>query len=396
MESQISLYNDPLLSKEKKLSILILVLLEIVFGNNNILYEKTVEYLINTNLIDPDTQSNDFLSTRTKLFNMIIKLNENLITQPVLNPTQLLTNSTNNSLELVKTHQFTSINIYNKTFNELEELGFGSFASVYKSQHKFDSMLYAIKKIIITDDLIDLGYDVFDEVKMLSKLSHPHVIRYYSSWVDFDLSHIIGSRISNNIDSNRSDSSNGSNGSDRQNLPILFIQTELCDYTLKEYIDTKISHDSIEQRFNLWVQMLQGVQYIHSQDIIHRDIKPSNIFFLNNSVKIGDFGLSKNISSFALQISKSVEIGCGYYRAPEVEYGDYDLTIDLYSLGVILLEMLINCTTIHERVLTIKSVLGCSLPIGSANLESHEYDELICTLTSSDSKERKKYTQYLK
>jgi hypothetical protein len=182
---EVALYTDPnvsSLTKEKKLSLLVLVLLEIVFGNNSMLFDKTVEYLIKTNLLDSDTQSSDFLSARTKLFNMIIKLNNS-------DSNQLISNTNTNT---------TLINTYNKTFDEVKELGYGSFASVFKSQHKIDSKLYAIKKIIITDDLIDLGYDVFDEVKMLSSLDHPNVIRYYSSWVDFDINSIIMSNLITN------------------------------------------------------------------------------------------------------------------------------------------------------------------------------------------------------
>jgi len=363
MDSQIALYNDPnaiSLPKEKKLSLLVLVLLEIVFGSNSLLYEKTIEYLIANNIIDPDTRSDAFISTRTNLLNMIVRLNG-----PNYSSSQMLTNS-------VDPISNTLINIYTKTFIELGELGSGSFASVYKSKHKIDSKLYAIKKIIITDDLLDLGYDVFDEVKMLSNLSHPHVVRYYSSWVDFDLNYILESEFNYKSES-ESDSNSVSN------LPILFIQTELCDYTLKDYIENKSLTDTVDNKIKFWSQMVQAVQYIHSQDIIHRDIKPSNIFFSNGSIKIGDFGLSKNISSFALQISKSVEIGCSYYRAPEVEYGDYDQSIDLYSLGVILLEMLLQCETFHHKVMTIRSILDSSISIDSLGLllQTHEYNGLI-------------------
>jgi translation initiation factor 2-alpha kinase 4 len=382
--SQIALYSDPnvsQLTKDKKMSLLILVLLEIVFGNNSILFDKTVEYLIKTNLLDPDTQSSDFLGARTKLFNMIIKLNSSGSSQIVSG------SNTNTSSNL------TLINTYNKTFVEVKELGYGSFASVYKSQHKIDSKLYAIKKIIITDDLIDLGYDVFDEVKMLSSLDHPNVIRYYSSWVDFDVNSLLASKMIEDGSDSKSSSgySNKSIESNQLNYPILFIQTELCDCTLKDYIDTKMEHDTIKQRIEYWRQMVQGIEYIHSQNIIHRDIKPSNIFFLGTCVKIGDFGLSKNISSFALQINKSVEIGTSYYRAPEIDSGDYTQSIDMYSLGVILIEMSLNCKTFFERVTTIKKIIETK----NLDMINQKYTDLVVQLINKDPILRPNATQVL-
>ena len=97
---QIVLYNDSSLTKEKKLSLLILVLLEIVFGNNNIIFDKIVKYLIGTNLIDQNTQSNEFLSTRTKLFNMIVRLNSS-------SPLKQITNGCD-----TEPNSFTPINTY--------------------------------------------------------------------------------------------------------------------------------------------------------------------------------------------------------------------------------------------------------------------------------------------
>jgi serine/threonine protein kinase len=384
MNQQIELYadNTNTLSKDKKLSLLVLVLLELTFGNNNELFNNIINYLTKTNLIDPDIQSIEYLGSRTKLFNMILHLNSSL---PINNELQLQNN--NQLIQL--------INTYNKTFIELNELGYGSFASVYKVQHKIDTKMYAIKKIIITKDLIDLGYDVFDEVKMLANLSHNNIVRYFSSWVDFDFNSILKQKtitdtfLSTNSDySDYSDYSDNSehSGSLTRTYPVLFIQTELCDFTLKDYIDNKIENETVEMRLLYWNQIVEGVKYIHLQNIIHRDIKPSNIFFLNGQIKIGDFGLSKKLSSFALQISKSVEIGCDYYRAPEIDTGNYDQTIDIYAVGIILYEMLLNCKTTFERIKTIE--LFIKNKTIQDNILTNEYNEHILNLCSIDPSER--------
>jgi hypothetical protein len=178
------------LTKEKKLSLLVIVLLEITFGNNSYLFNKIVEYLIESKVIDQDITSNEYYNTRTKLFQFIENINSS-------NSIENFSNSSN-SLVSAKTNK---LNSYNKTFYELEELGSESFASVYKVQHKLDNECYAIKKIFITDDLVELNYDVFQEVKLFAKLSHPNVVRYYSSWVDIDINSILQFNLGSEVES---------------------------------------------------------------------------------------------------------------------------------------------------------------------------------------------------
>ena len=63
------------ITKEKKLSLLVIVLLEINFGNNNSLFNKIIEYLTNSKIIDCDITSDEYINARTKLFNLINDLN---------------------------------------------------------------------------------------------------------------------------------------------------------------------------------------------------------------------------------------------------------------------------------------------------------------------------------
>jgi hypothetical protein len=83
----------------------------------------------------------------------------------------------------------------------------------------------------------------------------------------------------------------------------------------------------------------KGLTYLHDCGIVHRDLKPANIFYENGYVKIGDYGLSKAISS-SHRSGQTMTVGTVHYMAPEVGAGRYDRSIDIYALGVLLYEML--------------------------------------------------------
>ena len=68
--------------------------------------------------------------------------------------------------------------------------------------------------------------------------------------------------------------------------PILFIQMELCDFTLKDYLLIYSKDDSYENKINIIKQIICGLEYLESKNIIHRDIKPDNIFLIIKKLRI--------------------------------------------------------------------------------------------------------------
>ena len=86
-------------------------------------------------------------------------------------------------------------------------------------------------------------------------------------------------------------------------------------------------------------EIAKGLSFLHECGIVHRDLKPGNIFYENGCVKIGDYGLSKAISANH-NSGQTITVGTVHYMAPEIGAGRYDRSIDIYSLGVLLYEML--------------------------------------------------------
>lgn len=82
-----------------------------------------------------------------------------------------------------------------------------------------------------------------------------------------------------------------------------------------------------------------GIGFLHDRGIVHRDLKPANIFRENGVVKVGDVGLSKFIAP-SRRSAHTQSVGTVYYMAPEVAKGRYGKEVDVYSLAVILFELL--------------------------------------------------------
>lgn len=361
------------LSKDIQLSILVMVLLEIVFKNNKNKLNKILNLLNKYNILDNNNVDYNYSDIKFKLKYMINSLNNDT------NNTKKIINNIKDNIDdkiIVfdknNCEQNEYFNKFRYNFIELENIGCGSYGSVYKVYHKFEKNLYAIKKVFINND-----FEIFKEIQLFSKLIHKNIVRYYSSWIDIDPESILNYLHINNDDKDLSLTI--------QN-PILFIQMELCDFTLKNYIDNKninkIETNEIDIRINYFKQIVEGLKYLHDNDIIHRDIKPSNILFLDDNIKICDFGLAKkinnqNIDNKNLDNSYSSEIGTNYYRAPEIDNHYYNNKIDIYSLGIILIELLlIDTKTQFEKFKILKEILDNKIkPI--PYIITNDYDDLI-------------------
>ncbi|NXR79915.1 E2AK2 kinase, partial [Pycnonotus jocosus] len=213
--------------------------------------------------------------------------------------------------------------IFLDLFEKLEPIGAGGFGNVFKATSKSDKKTYAIKRVELTDK-------VEREAKELAGLIHENIVRYHCSWKGYD--HI-----------KYPDSSQNS----VKEVPCLFIQMEFCEQgTLKKWIEKNSedrSYHAMAQ--NKFLQIVEGVKYIHSKGLMHRDLKPQNIFISHDDkIKIGDFGLVTSVAFETLTEDR----GTKSYMAPEQFGAKYGKEVDIYALGLIWFEILSACTY-HEK-----------------------------------------------
>lgn len=109
---------------------------------------------------------------------------------------------------------------------------------------------------------------------------------------------------------------------------------------LKEYITKYYTQLYTNDFYKLSKQILQGLEYLHSKNIIHQDLKPHNILFDKNqyTLKIADFGVS-NIFDQTKATAKA-QNGTLRYMSPEQLESKLTPKIDMWAFGCILLEMI--------------------------------------------------------
>ena len=193
---------------------------------------------------------------------------------------------------------------------EIQELiGVGGMAMVYKAYDPIGDRIVAIK--IMKDELLtneDFRRRFKNESKAIAVLNHPNIIKVYD--VSFgDL--------------------------------IQYIVMEYVDgITLKEYIEQQTAL-KWKEAVHFSMQMLRAMQHAHDKGIVHRDLKPQNILLLpDGSIKISDFGIAR-FSRSERRTMTDKAIGSVHYVSPEQVRGDVtDEKTDLYSIGVMMYEML--------------------------------------------------------
>ena len=196
-----------------------------------------------------------------------------------------------------------------KKYKILSKLGSGSFGKVFLAQNKFTKEKVAMKEIKKANkDLLSDG-EIKDEIDILKSLDHPDIVRIIESF-------------------NTKDS--------------YVLVTEYCEGgELYDQVRNQLSETQIAVIFK---QLLSGLAYLHSHNIVHRDLKLENILIQEIekskttgedlfNIKIIDFGTAR---IFDNNKKPQSIVGSSYYIAPEVLNQKYGKECDLWSVGVIL------------------------------------------------------------
>ncbi|KAK7468004.1 hypothetical protein BaRGS_00036748 [Batillaria attramentaria] len=192
-------------------------------------------------------------------------------------------------------------------YEKLEKIGEGTYGTVFKAKNRETHEIVALKRVRLDDDDEGVPSSALREICLLKELKHKNIVRLH------DVLH-----------------------SERK-LTLVF---EYCDQDLKKYFDTcngEIDPDTVK---SFMYQLLRGLDFCHSNNVLHRDLKPQNLLInKNGELKLADFGLAR---AFGIPVRfYSAEVVTLWYRPPDVLFGAkmYSTSIDMWSAGCIFAEL---------------------------------------------------------
>lgn len=196
-----------------------------------------------------------------------------------------------------------------------KRLGEGTYAIVYSGHYRHDpTRLVAIKKIKFNAEYKDgIAMDAIREIKYLSELSHPNIIKLHAVFSTKD-----------------------------QNLTLVLEQLPCGDLEGVWHDKPGLTYGGAD--IKAWANMLcQAIWFCHANSVLHRDIKGNNcLIAADGTVKLADFGLARGFADPGKHMTSNVITR--FYRPPELLYGapHYNGKVDMWSVGCVIAEIAIH------------------------------------------------------
>uniref|UniRef100_A0A3P8WUZ8 Mitogen-activated protein kinase n=1 Tax=Cynoglossus semilaevis TaxID=244447 RepID=A0A3P8WUZ8_CYNSE len=227
------------------------------------------------------------------------------------------TSTTATNLALLKAHSLDVKFDVGEEYDVIETIGTGAYGVVSSARRRDNGQQVAIKKISNAFEVVTNAKRTLRELKILKHFKHDNIIA---------IQDIL-----------------------QPNLPhsafkSVYVVLDLMESDLHQIIHSAQTLTSEHTRYFLY-QLLRGLKYVHSANVIHRDLKPSNLLVNENcELKIGDFGMARGLRSNSEESHSFMTeyVATRWYRAPELllSLNHYSLAIDLWSVGCIFAEML--------------------------------------------------------
>lgn len=243
-------------------------------------------------------------------------------------------------------------------FDYISELGSGSYGVVYKAVSNKDQKMYAIKKSKKPIWNMHHRAQYLSEITHARSLSpHPSIATVYDAWEE-------GGHI--------------------------YTQMELGASSLKDVLATGDPNLSESVVWQYVSDIVQGVQHMHSNNLVHLDIKPDNILVgFDNSLKLTDFGISKIMGT-----SNGFSEGDKVYMAPELLDEQFSSAADIFSVGITLYEVVTGYDLPGEGSSWRKLRQGC-IEFPDDAVISDDLQGLICDMMNPDPTKRPSASQIL-
>lgn len=216
-----------------------------------------------------------------------------------------------------------------KGFSHTCKIGTGTLGPVYKG--KIGENIVAIKKVenkvgdeVVMVDKKQSGAEMgpmdslMEEIKILGQLHHPNLVKLIGYCMEEEEAFLVYEYVANR--------------------------------SLDQYIGSKERTLPWNTRLQIAVDSAEALHYLHEKRIVHRDFKPPNILLDENfRVKLTDFGFAKALNADVSRASTRIMGTLGYLDPSYLITGELNLTSDVYSFGILLLELLTGRHAIDER-----------------------------------------------